>query len=82
MATNSSLALHPRDIAVASPREAARSAPKVSLLRRIYDAIIAARQHQAEQIVARHLALNGMKFTDETERHIERLLAGNDQKLR
>ena len=82
MATNSTFALHPRDIAVASPREAARSAPKAGLLRRFFDALIAARQHQAEQIVARHLALNGMKFTDSTERQIERILAGNDQKFR
>jgi len=83
MATNSSLALHPRDIAVASPRaESARPAPRKGLLRRAFDVIVEARQRQAEHLVASYLARTGMKFTDSTEREIENLLAGNDQKLR
>lgn len=35
-------------------------------------AMAAARQHEAEREIARYLASNGGKFTDETEREIER----------
>jgi len=48
------------------------AAKKSSPLRRLYDAIIAHRTAQAEEEVARYLATHRDKFTDETEREIER----------
>jgi hypothetical protein len=48
------------------------SAKKSSLLRRLYDAVIAHRTAQAEEQVARYLATHRDKFTDEIEREIER----------
>jgi len=62
------------DSAIAGPGRIA--APKRSLLRRFFDAIIEARQHQAEREVARFLATR-TKFTDEVEREIERRLSVN-----
>jgi len=48
------------------------AAKKSSLLRRLYDGIIAYRTTLAEQEVARYLATHRDKFTDEIEREIER----------
>lgn len=79
MATNSTLALHPRDIPVTEPR--APSARKPGLLRRVFDALIASRQREAERIVAAHLARSGMKLTDTAEREIESFLAGSGYRL-
>jgi len=45
---------------------------KSSLLRRLFDGIIAYRTTQAEHEVARYLATHRDKFTDEIEREIER----------
>jgi hypothetical protein len=42
------------------------------LLRRLYDAMIASRQRQAEREIAWYLRRTGGKFTDTTEREIER----------
>jgi hypothetical protein len=42
------------------------------LLVRLLDAMVASRQHQADREIARFLAGSGGKFTDETEREIER----------
>jgi hypothetical protein len=39
---------------------------------RVFDALIVARQRDAEREIARYIAGSGGKFTDETEREIER----------
>lgn len=82
MASNSSLVLHPRDLGAKHAKSEARQAPRTSVLKRLFTALVAARQRQADQMVARYIALSGMKFTDSVERDIERLLAGDGQKLR
>ena len=46
------------------------------LLGRFLDALIGARQREAEQQVARLLARSGGKFTDSLEREAERSLLG------
>jgi hypothetical protein len=50
---------------------ASASAPGRGLWRRIYDAIVAARQSQAEREIAFYLERIGGKFTDDAEREIE-----------
>ena len=52
---------------------------KPSLLRRVYDAIIEARQRQADQDIARWLVQSGWRLTDNTEREsiYRTLLASN-----
>jgi hypothetical protein len=58
----------------ASPREFApegASAGGRSLWQRIFEAIVAARQSQAEREIAFYLERIGGKFTDDVEREIE-----------
>jgi len=51
---------------------AEKSAPtRPGLLRRFFDAMMRSRQRQADREIARYL--ENSKFTDETEREIERL---------
>ncbi len=57
----------PRDIAILQPATRRRG-----LFARLLDAMIAARQRQAEREIAAFLRSAGGKFTDETEREIER----------
>jgi hypothetical protein len=52
------------------PKSEARKGP--GLFARLLAALANSRQHQAEREIARFMALNGSKFTDETEREIER----------
>jgi hypothetical protein len=52
------------------PKSEARKGP--GLFARLLAALATSRQHQAEREIARFMALNGSKFTDETEREIER----------
>lgn len=53
-------------------RSAARvSRPKRRLWRRIFQAMMEARQRQAEREIARYIERNGGKFTDSLERQIE-----------
>jgi len=47
-------------------------APRRGLLARIFDAMVASRQRQAEREIARYLRNSGGKITDEAEREIER----------
>lgn len=56
----------------APTKAATKVAPKRGLMGRMFDALAAARMRQAEREVARYLADNGGKFTDEAEREIER----------
>ena len=55
-----------------SNRSPEKSAPTRSVLRRWYDAFVAAQQRHAEREIARYL--EGVRLTDETEREIERRL--------
>jgi hypothetical protein len=48
------------------------AAPKRSLLRRIYDAMVESQQRRAEREIANYLQRGGVKFTDHVEREIER----------
>ena len=65
-------AIDTRDIAISQPAERRRS-----LFRRLLDALIAARMRQAEREIAIYLEGNGGRFTDETEREIERRFLSN-----
>ena len=68
-----SLTVSTRD-GVLTPANRSESRPSStrSVLRRLYDAIIKARQAEAEREIARYLALRGGKLTDSIEREIER----------
>jgi hypothetical protein len=48
------------------------SAPRRSLWQRLFDAMVTARQAQAEREIAHYLERIGGKFTDDIEREIER----------
>jgi hypothetical protein len=41
-------------------------------LRRFFDAMMASRQRQVDREIARYIHDNGGKFTDDTEREIQR----------
>jgi hypothetical protein len=56
------------------PFAPARSKRTHDFFRSLLDAMILARQHEAEREIARYLDRSGDKFTDESEREIERLL--------
>jgi hypothetical protein len=57
-----------------APRDLHHTEPKTGrgVLRRLLDAMTASRTRQAEREIARYLAHTGGKFTDESEREIER----------
>lgn len=48
------------------------AAPKRGFIARMIDGLMAARLRQAEREVARYITETGGKFTDESEREIER----------
>ena len=58
------------------PQDAAPAERKRGFLGRFLDALIEARQREAEQQVARLLARSGGTFTDSLEREAERSLLG------
>jgi hypothetical protein len=62
------LALAPQGLAI--PDSPAHTGNGV--FARVIDAMVAARQHDAEREIARYITASGGKFTDETEREIER----------
>jgi len=67
--------LVPRDLAVPARKVAIASAPVRSrngLFSRFVAALMESRQRQADREIARYLSDTGGKFTDETEREIER----------
>ena len=70
-----------RDAALAPTirSEPARGSTR-SLLRRLYDAIIKARQLEADREIARYLELTGGKLTDSIEREIERRFISHSPK--
>jgi DNA-binding FadR family transcriptional regulator len=49
---------------------AIQTAPRRSVLRRIFDAIYESRQRQAERAVEAYLARTGHRFTDSVEREL------------
>jgi hypothetical protein len=59
----------------AAPQAATRRSP--GLLRRVLDLLVAARMRQAEREIAAYLQARGGRFTDETEREIERRFLAN-----
>jgi hypothetical protein len=79
-----STALHPRELVFSQTYVAPRSAaaarsttePRRGFFTRFLDALMAARMKQAEQEIARYIAATGGKFTDDTERVIERRFLG------
>ena len=60
-------AIATRDIAISQPTTRRRG-----LMSRLLDAMMAARMRQAEREIAAYLERGGGRFTDETEREIER----------
>jgi hypothetical protein len=64
-----------RDIAVSQP------AARRGLMRRLLDAVMAARMRQAEREIAAFVASSGGRFTDETEREIERRFLSNPNRF-
>lgn len=68
----------PRDLAYVDAKVAA--APKRGFFARLLDAMMAARMRQAEREIANYLAETGGKFTDETEREIERVYLANSRR--
>lgn len=59
------------------PYEAPAAKARGGFFRRLLDAMMASRQHQAEREIAAYLADTGGKFTDEAEREIERRFLSN-----
>jgi len=77
----SSSALQPRAMAFTKPGEATSIAKPFFVVRTLFgqliNAMMVARTRQAEREIARYLAANGGKFTDEAERDIERRFLAN-----
>jgi hypothetical protein len=61
----------PRDLAFTRPSQTSKPAGR-GPLRWLYDAMMESRRRAAERDIARFIADTGGKFTDETEREIER----------
>jgi hypothetical protein len=56
---------------------AINTAPRRTILRRVFDAVFETRQRHAERVVEAYLARTGHRFTDSIERELnERLLNG------
>lgn len=56
-------------------------APRKSVWRRIFDALMTAQQRRADREIARFLASHGGLMTDEMERQMMLRLTGNGRKL-
>ncbi len=71
---------HSRSFCTTSPFRNPPARKGKGLFARLLAAMAASRQHHAEREIARYLASNGGKFTDETEREIERrFLSGSSR---
>ena len=70
-------AINTRDLTIAQPTATRRP----GLVRRLFDALMAARMRQAEREIASFLASQGDRFTDETEREIERRFLSNTNRF-
>ena len=62
-----------------SPPSAKSAAPGRGILQHLFDALVRARTRQAEREIARHLAR--VRWTDQTEREVERRLVGDRTSL-
>ena len=79
-----STVLDPRELVFSrtyvAPKSAAAATsavePKRGFFTRLMDVLVAARMKQAEHEIARYIATSGGKFTDDTEREIERRFLG------
>jgi len=56
-------------------------APKRGIFARLLDGLMAARMRQAERDVARYITETGGKFTDESEREIERRFLSSNSRF-
>ena len=75
MAAYTPSVISPRHLAYVEPAKAkatANTKARPGLVSRIVAAMQASRLRQAEREIARYLATTGDKFTDESEREIER----------
>jgi len=61
---------------VLSAHDLAAHEPRRGFFWYFLNALVVARQKQADREIARYLARSGGKFTDESEREIERRLVG------
>jgi hypothetical protein len=70
----SSSAVSTRDLAFPQPQLRANASERVKrgIFARVLESMLLARRRQAERDIARFLSDSGGKFTDETEREIER----------
>jgi hypothetical protein len=65
----------------AGTTESKAAAPRRTFFTRVLDAMMASRMRQAEREIAHYLADTGGKFTDESEREIERRFLANSRGL-
>lgn len=73
------LAVSTRDAALASAvRREPKRASRRSVFRRLYDAMIKARQAEAERVVAHYIKRTGGRLSDSVEREIERLFTSGN----
>ena len=72
MAAYTPSVISPRHLAYVEPAKAKATKARPGLVSRIVAAMQASRLRQAEREIARYLASTGDKFTDESEREIER----------
>ena len=77
MAIASTAAAHSANEFIQDKAPRAKRGPLLLLLLRLFDAIEQANMRRAEREMARYLNLGGtgVKFTDESEREVERYLA-------
>ncbi|MFN3657316.1 MAG: hypothetical protein ACK4UO_08700 [Pseudolabrys sp.] len=66
---------------VFAPRHLPATAPKTGFFSRLFAAMQEARLRQAEREIAAYIVRSGGKFTDETERDIERRFLGDSSRL-
>jgi hypothetical protein len=67
-------AIAPSDLVIPDQSKPARA--QRGLLRRLFDAIEQSNMRRAEREIERYMRISGFKFTDETEREIERRFLG------
>ena len=79
MAYASSSAVTSRDLAISKPAARANTSARTKrgIFARVLESMLLARRRQAERDIARYLSDTGGKFTDETEREIERRFLGS-----
>ncbi len=71
-----------RDFSPSFGSEPAAKAVKPSLLRRLYDRFMEARQREANRALAQHLIRSGGRLTDDIEREMTQHLSRGDWNFR